>query len=835
MEFTLFSPLLWLLALVVLGVAWRYSLVDRPRGLKAASFWLRLIGVVLLILALCRPYWREETADRHVVFLVDVSESVELGNLVDSFDEITARIEQLESGDSHSLFLYGNGMKPLESVEAARTMVTDWDEGIDDSEFRSESFLSSTLQQARIAFPAGKKREIELWTDGLPTDRERLAEALQRLEDEDVSIRFAQVSGREEREAALVSLRPSTDEAFENEAVRLRVDAIASEAMAAKLRILHQGVVVAEQTVNLEPGRENRFHFDVTMTTPGPGQWVAELVPEYDFFPINNQLSSTITVRGQPRVLILHRKPQEMRPFVRLLEEQDFDVDSRGGRGLPESLEEMLAFDAILIADTPATEFTMNQMELLRRYVSDFGGGVGMLGSENSFGLGGYFKTPVEEVLPLTSRFEKEKEKPSLSMVLVIDKSGSMEGLPISLARQAAKATVELLGGRDNIAVVGFDSNPQVIVEMRSADDKLSIQSSIDSLAAGGGTDVFPSMQLGQEMLDSSPSKIKHMIILSDGQTQPADHLGLAQTMADSGITVSTVALGSGADRQLMAGIAEMGRGRYYETLDPNSVPQIFTKETMQASKSAIKEDLFGIVQSGDHPMLSGYEESDLPFALGYVMTEAKSTAQLLLVAETGDPVLAVSRFGLGTGMAYSSDLTEMWGGEWLAWSEGGKFWAQVLRGMVRKADVEGLRTESRMEGREWVVDIFREDPNGSPVRGAEWDAAVLRAHGRGDAIPVEETGLGRYRVKVPVLPQDEQLSLRLHDRDSDKLKVLHHSEPYPAEYRLGGELPEELAQLAVVDEEPTESASYRHRSVTHWFVYAAMGCLLTGIVLRRI
>ena len=108
------------------------------------------------------------------------------------------------------------------------------------------------------------------------------------------------------------------------------------------------------------------------------------------------------------------------------------------------------------------------------------------------------------------------------------------------------------------------------------------------------------------------------------------------------GPSVSTVALGEDADRQLLSSIAEAGHGRFYETNDPSNVPQIFTKETMEATKSAIKEDLYGTVQVGDHPILAGYHGSDLPFTLGYVMTEAKPTAQLLLAVETGDPLLAV-------------------------------------------------------------------------------------------------------------------------------------------------------------------------------------------------
>lgn len=181
---------------------------------------------------------------------------------------------------------------------------------------------------------------------------------------------------------------------------------------------------------------------------------------------------------------------------------------------------------------------------------------------------------------------------------------------------------------------------------------------------------MYPGMNTAYEMLQQTTSKIKHVIVLSDGRSQPADHQGLASEMSDFGITVSTVAMGTGADRPLLNTIAEIGKGRYYETTDPENVPQIFTRETMQASKSAIKEDIYPPLIISDHPMFAGTVEDELPFCFGYVMAKPKPTAQVLLAAETGDPLLAISRFGLGVGMAYTSDVTEKWGGEWLAWDK---------------------------------------------------------------------------------------------------------------------------------------------------------------------
>lgn len=839
MEFVSPLPLLWLIPiLAVLAWTWRRSLVDRPAGQKIASFVLRLVAVLLFLLALCRPFVKDRGDAMHVVFLVDVSESVDLPAVAASVPRIEEGIGTLAPGDTWSIHRFGDGLHSHATAEDLAKLLETWQKGIADDRFRAATRLGDALLASRMAFPAGKVRRLVVLSDGQETGPpEELDAALATLTEEGIEVRFLPLEGIREAEAAIVAVDPSAPFAYEGEMVRLFVEVASNTAMKARLRLVNRGVVVRESAVVLEAKPDNRFPVDISMDTSGPGLWTAELIPETDHFPINNQLSTMIEVKGSPKVLFIHSEPKELRPLARALREQEIEAEVRAGTGLPESLAEMLAFDAIVLADVPATDLSMRQMEMLRSYVGDFGGGLAMMGSDNTFGLGGYYKTPVEEVLPLVSRFEKEKEKPSLAMVLVIDKSGSMQGEPIALARQAAKATVELLGPRDQIAVVGFDGSAQVICEMRTGAERATVEAAIDSLEAGGGTDVYPAMVTGREMLESSASQLKHMIILSDGQTQPADHLGLTQAMADGGITVSTVALGGGAAKDLMMSIAETGKGRYYETLDPSTVPQIFTKETMQATQSAIKEDLFGVVITGDHPVLSGYGEDDLPFALGYVMTEAKPTAQMLLAVETGDPLLAISRFGLGTGLAYTSDLSEKWGGEWLAWGDCGKFWAQVLRGILRKSDSEGLVTESQVAEGEWRIRLSRKDPDGSPVSAIDWEASVLDDLGNTRPVEITEVGLGRYEARLPT-GDARTLSLRLHDRTTDQLKVLHHTAGYPSEYRLSREMPPPLAALRLY--EPTnlrdgKIEAVRHRDVAHWFAFAGLAAAWAGLLLRRL
>jgi Mg-chelatase subunit ChlD len=835
MDFTTLSPLLWLLVLVGVGAGFYHSLVDRPTTLRTASFALRVLGIILLVLALCQPFAGDKTDEAHVVFMVDVSQSVDLPAAKEALNQVDAGIKALRKHDSYSLFAVADGLreKPLEDF---RSMLDAWMKGVADDAFRAHSRLGDSMLAARLAFPAGKARRLVLFSDGVDTES-GVDAALTQLKAEGVDVKFVPLKTLSQPEAVLLGVDSTSPFAFHGEVLRLTARAMANQPMNAKVRLLNKGVAVQEKTVALKPGEEAKVWFDTEMTTPGPSVWSTELIPEKDHFPINNQATTTITVRGKPRVLMLHEDEKKMRAFTRSLKEQDFDVDLRGKRGLPESMEELLAFDAIIIANLSATDMTPRQMTLLRSYVADFGGGLVMLGSENSFGLGGYYKTPVEEVLPLVSRFEKEKEKPSLAMVLVIDKSGSMEGTPIALARQAAKSAAELLGPQDQIAVIGFDSDAQVICEMTPASQQGTIQASIDSLAAGGGTYMYPGMVMGKEMLERTTAKVKHMICLTDGQTQEADHLGLTQQLVDAGVTVSTVGLGDGAARELLQQIAEAGRGRYYESNDPASLPQIFTKETTQASKSAVQEGLFQPIEITEHPMLAGYDADSLPVALGYVMTEAKPAAQVLLAAEHGDPLLAVGRFGLGIGLAYTSDLTEIWGGEWLAWDGCGRFWAQVLRGALRKTDVEGLEARGTTRDGEWILSIERRGPDNAPVSLINWNAQVLDENGNTSDVKIRETGLGRYEARVPI-GNSKHLSLRLHDKDHDKLEVKHYHAPYPAEYRLQSKAPESL--LALTGYKPDQivaglKPAEQLKPIGHWFAWSALLSLLLGVMLRRV
>ena len=154
--------------------------------------------------------------------------------------------------------------------------------------------------------------------------------------------------------------------------------------------------------------------------------------------------------------------------------------------------------------------------------------------------------------------------------------------------------------------------------------------------------------------------------------------------MAAQRITVSTVAVGEGADQTLLQQIARQGRGRFYYCDKPESIPQVFAKETVTASKSALNELPFLPVQVAATPVLQAIDMQSAPVLLGFVATRPKPTSEVILVTETGEPLLAWWRYGLGMSLAFTSDASSRWAAEWLAWSDFPTFWAQCVRHVLQ-------------------------------------------------------------------------------------------------------------------------------------------------------
>jgi Ca-activated chloride channel homolog len=873
LEITRPTILALLAVLPLLYWGYRRSLTDFTRRRKLTSLLTRVVIVVLLVLTLCGLNLLKPTQETMTVFLVDESRSIDedaaavahnfllqaqeeagserIGIMrfasepsgidttfeIDPLQENGTPVTEEEDNDSAAGAETEDGSETplLESTPppASREEKLEW---------RNGTNLEDAMELAVASIPPHYVPRLVLISDGNETLGDAFSSALRN----GIPISTIPLPASERPEVQLTDLAlPS--QVRQGEPFYVEVIVQSTRETEATIRLFRGAFKILDEVQALEAG-ENRFRFPQTIDSERQVEYTARVESTDDSILDNNNSSGIVFTGGKPRILLIENESQECRDLTWALREQEVVVDVRPPEGTPRTLSDLENYELIILANVPATSLSMRQMDVIRTYVRDLGGGMLMLGGENSFGLGGYYKTAVEEILPVRSDFEKEKENPSLAIVLVIDKSGSMSGEKIEMAKDAARAAVELLSVRDQVGVIAFDGSSYVVCPVQGAAAGMSIDGSIASIAAGGGTSIYPAMCDAYDQLTTAQAKLKHVILLTDGHSEPGDFEGIAQRMADSRITVSTVGVGGGADHNLLAAIAKTGQGRCYSCDDPQAIPQIFAKETMTASKSAIHEIPFLPQLITPTEALAGLEIEAAPPLLGFVVTRPKPTSQFILATESGEPLLVWWRYGLGMSGAFTSDAKSRWAAEWVAWPEFAPFWSQVVRHMMRKSDVRGTNVEIQRFGDHTQVILDAADETGTYLSGAEGRLTVIGPDLSQEEILLEQVAAGRYTATIPTDQRgDYHIQLGL---DSGSRTILNQSRGltvgYPDELRLRPTNTELLTRIAettggrfnpVVSElfEPDDRKARRAVALWPWLLTIAAILFVMDVALRRV
>ena len=421
--------------------------------------------------------------------------------------------------------------------------------------------------------------------------------------------------------------------------------------------------------------------------------------------------------------------------------------------GSPEDLVAPLPYSAVALREG-ASSFTTGQLELLRGYVEN-GGGLLMTGGPESFGFGAWYRSPVEEVLPVNTDLRSEVELPLVALVIVLDRSQSMNtGSPtkLELAKEGAIGVVDLAYQDDLLGLIVFSdaSATEWSFELRPATDqgKREMLSAILGVQAQGGTVLEPAYRQAISALEDTEAAIKHIIGLTDGKLydggalapgDPVNFNALAASAQLAGITTSAIAIGDDADFERLESLARSGGGRYYAALDAGTLPRIFTSEALTATRSLLREERFA-PESVPNPLLP--EGLGAPPELNaYIATSLKPEAETLLAGLQGEPVLAVSRQGLGRSAALTTDLNA-WAGDFGAWAELPGVLGTLTRWLqARPAD---FAATIRREGTELQVTV-------DAVRDGEYlnDRNLELRYG-GQTRALEQVAPGRYEGFVP-------------------------------------------------------------------------------------
>jgi Ca-activated chloride channel family protein len=523
-----------------------------------------------------------------------------------------------------------------------------------------------------------------------------------------------------------------------------------------RLSLFRNGEFLGSQVVRLSAGK-NVYTYKQSLEQSGIHVYQASIDVEGDTIEDNNRAVGTVVVRGRPLVLLAEKDRAQAQTLSAVLRAQHVDVEVVEADRIPKELAGLQKYDGVILSNVSSLKMTKKQMENIRDYVRDQGGGLIMLGGEESFGLGGYYRTPVEEALPVTMEVKQKLEIPSLAVVLSIDRSGSMamttdsKVTKLDIAKEASHLVVDLLDERNEVGVMSWDTEFIWDSPVRSAKDKQAIHNAIATIKAGGGTDGYPALKESYQVLFERPALLKHVIFLSDGQMTRGDFAGLIRRMSKDKITVSSVAIGKDADAQLMFDIAKWGRGRFYYTEDDSTIPRIFTLETQLASKASLIEQPFKpTVGSPAHEAIQDIDWKEAPPLGGYVATSLKGTADMVLMTHQEDPLLATWRYGLGRSAAFTSDAKAKWAVLWMRWSGFNKFWSQLVRWTLRtgtRSDTVATVQRNDETG-EVLVDAV--DPKGEFINFLDSQVGVVAPNKQRTVIELEQVGPGRYRGRFP-------------------------------------------------------------------------------------
>ncbi len=530
----------------------------------------------------------------------------------------------------------------------------------------------------------------------------------------------------------------------------------------ATLELLRDGQSLLKRPLSLVAG-ENQQTFPDVVLKPARVVYSIHVKDEHGAWPDDNGSACAVYVDPPPRVLLVESQPALAEHLKKALAGENVEVEVQPE--LPAG--PLAAYDLIILSNLPAASLPEPRMKALQTFVRDDRGGLIVVGGDHSFTAGGYRHTTLEEILPVISDPRKNKPKQTLAMVLVLDISASMNDPSanaklrnIDLAKEALRTAVNMLGPRDQVGVLVFEDRSRWIWPLAPVTDKQKIIARIDTIQAEGSTNMYPPLEQAYLSLREAYADLKHIIVATDGLGEPGDFDGLAEKMAAAGITMTTVGVGSEPAQPFLQSIADKAKGRAYFCPDGEKVPRIFETDIGVAAKIGITEEPFFPQVVHATQVLRGLDMSQAPTLLGYVETVARPESQVVLASKTGEPILALWRYGGGAVAAFTSDIKSRWAAPWLNWSGFGRFWVQLVRQTVRHDLSKTLRLDagtmypwSAADGRLFFT-LDACDRDGRFIDGAEASVTVNSPRspgegqgegGRSSEVRLTQIAPGRY------------------------------------------------------------------------------------------
>lgn len=684
------QKLLILLSLVLLIIEFIIWIRRQWNHFRHSFFFaLRFLLVLLLCLSLLDVQITLGKSTETTLFLVDVSDSMKK-ELASMQTLLKQAAQDLPSGSKAGIIAFGTDTR-VEQFINDKIFFT----GLGTVPVTTSTNLENALRTASYMFSDEDSKRIVLLTDGQENVGKAEA-AASTLTENGISLKVLTFP-KEQKEVLISDLRIpkklSVGDKFEVEVTVL------SNVDTTGLISLYSGETLqGTKQVSFKTGT-NHFLFQDTLTKDGINSYRAIIEADQDTETLNNEYVTFTQAKQRKRLLLIEGREGESAEFEKILRAGNFSYEKILPNSAPQKLLSLKKYAVIILQNVHADDLPESFQKLLESYVME-GGGLIAIGGDNSFALGNYQNSPLDNILPVKSLLPAKKEVPETAMALVIDHSGSMSDgnksiTRLQLAKEAAISALYSLRETDSIGVLAFDDAYDWVVPLTKISDSTEeISSAILDIEQEGGTSIYPAIDEAVKQLSSYHAKQKHIILLTDGQDSFKDYNELYKTIKKEKITLSTVAVSEGADTKLLESMAKTGGGRYYYTDISTDIPRIFAQEVFLSSDTYLVNKKFkpfvsGILSSSYYTSeYAQIAETFTKFLYGYIRTSVNTDGSVLMESDTYDPILATRPLGLGTTAAFTCDVTNEWTKDYAGLATYSQFWKNLINLCILEMDV---------------------------------------------------------------------------------------------------------------------------------------------------
>ncbi|HLG95170.1 MAG TPA: VWA domain-containing protein [Bryobacteraceae bacterium] len=720
----------WVLALLALPLGW--MLYEWRRTRRSLALILKTLTIVAIILAVSEPKLSIPETKMAVAVLVDTSASLSEQDL--------ARASQLAETLERSRGRHWVRILPFaRSVRNAATgeQKDGWHFNYTAGEAGQATDLEAAVREAIASLPSGLIPRLLLISDG-KENAGSVTRATWQAQSLGIPIDTIALAGKPQPTLRLESVSLPTV-AFTGERFPIDLTVSSPANVSGSVQLSAEGKLLGADNVKLERGT-NQIRVHARITAAGAlslsGVMHAGELGEVRF-------DRAMTLR-RPKVLYISQDPEGTEAhLMQTLSAAEFDVD-RTGDPMHGTLSD---YQLVLLNNIDLEALPASRKDELESFVKEGGGLLVVGGERNVYNEAKTTEDALDRTLP--AKLAPPRSPEGTAVVLIIDKSSSMEGRKIELARLAAIGVVDNLRPVDLVGVLIFDNSFQWAVPVRRAEDRAMIKRLIAGIVPDGGTQIAPALAEAYRRILPARATFKHIVLLTDGISEEGDSLDLSKEAAAQHVTISTVGLGQDVNRAYLEKVANLADGKAYFLNEPAGLEQILLKDVMEHTGSTAVEKSLRAVVEKNVEILDGVGIESAPALKGYVRFVAKPSADTILRVDPKDPLLVRWQYGLGRAVVFTSDAKSRWAADWVGWKGFDRLWTNVFRDLLPHSEAGEAKVDYDSASGDLVVNYqLGRDMNAPDKLPAIY---IFGPGGFRHPLPVAEVADRSYRGRIHI------------------------------------------------------------------------------------